>query len=563
MSRSFLIVGLDGATLDLAEPWMEAGRLPNLAALCAGGTWGRLDSTLPAATFPAWTSFMTGANPGRHGIFDFTARVPGTYRVRFVNATFRRAPTLWRILSAAGRSVVSIGMPGTYPPEAVNGVMVSGFDAPVARTIDGSFVSPAAAYREVREVAGRLPFADVQEIDIGPDWAATAVPLLLDGIARKTALARRWLGERRWDCLSIVFGESDTVAHHCWRFHDPRSPRYVAGPYRDAVRTVYERLDRALGELVAAAPGGTTVLVVSDHGSGGAGDIAIHLNSYLRDRGLLTFTPRGVLGALAGVAKGAALRWCPPRLQEWVFRRAGWAADRMESATRFAGISWSRTMAFSEELDYAPTVWLNVQGRDPLGTVAPQDYERVRMRVCALLESWRDPWRGTPIVKRAYRREEVYDGPHVERAADIVLDLNLPDGYSYSCLSSAGGRQPAVRRLDPAEFAGGRGRGLNGTHRRSGLFVVAGGGVPAQGRIEHAAIADLAPTLLALAGVEVPGSMDGRVMAELLPPGTVVRRGRGEPGDLDGGGLERPYGESEEEDVAARLTALGYLDGPP
>jgi predicted AlkP superfamily phosphohydrolase/phosphomutase len=558
--QRILIIGLDGATLDLVRPWVADGALPNLAAAMHAGLWGPLRSTLPAATFPAWTSFMTGVNPGRHGVFDFTARVPGTYRIRFVNGTFRRVPTLWRMLSDAGRRVCSIAMPGTYPPEPINGIMVSGFDAPVARTIDGSFVSPASAYADVLALAGRLPFADVQEVDIGPDWPAHAVPRLLDGIARKTALARAWLRREAWDCLSVVFGESDTVAHHCWRYHDRGSPRFVDGPYAGAIGRVYRALDAAVGELVAAAPADTVRLVVSDHGSGGAGDKAIHLNARLRDAGLLAFAPRGAIGAAAGAAKGVALRWMPPRLQEWVFRRAAWAADRMESAARFAGIAWAQTVAFSEELDYAPSVWLNVRGEDPLGTVAPADVNRATRDVCAALEEWRDPWTGAPIVRRAYPREELYDGPFVHRAPHVILDLALPDGYSYACVSSVGGARPSIRKLGADEFAGGRGRGLNGTHRRDGLFILAGGSIPAAGRVDAVGIADLAPTLLAVAGIAAPPWMDGRTIDRVMA--AMPRPVGMEAAPLAALGDERPYDRDEEREVAARLIALGYLDEP-
>jgi len=557
-----LVIGLDGATLDLVTPWAAAGRLPNLARLMDAGLWGPLRSTLPAATFPAWTSFMTGANPGRHGVFDFTERVAGTYRVRFVNATFRCAPTIWRLLSDAGKRVVSIGMPGTYPPEPLNGIMVSGFDAPVARGIDGSFVWPPEAHREVRALAGRLPFADVQEVDIGPDWAALALPRLLDGIRRKTALAREWLGRERWDLFSIVYGESDTIAHHCWRFHDPASPRYVASPHGGAIGAVYEALDRAIGELVATRPAEAVVVIASDHGSGGAGDRAIHLNARLREVGLLGFEPHGVPGLVAGTVKRAALRWGPPRFQEWTFRHAGWLASRVESAARFAGVAWTRTAAFSEELSYAPSVWINLKGREPLGTVAPQDFERVREDVCEALEAWCDPWTGEPLVRRAYRREELYDGPLVERSPDIVLDLALPGGYSLACLSSEGGQRPPIRKLAPEEFGGGRGRGLAGTHRRDGLFVVAGMGGRRMGPVGGVGIADIAPTLLAFAGVEIPASMDGSVIEGILPDGLAARRAVSAPA-LTVTGPEQPYDGEQEREVAERLAALGYLDEAP
>src|SRR5512134_546864 len=126
MSAPLLVIGLDGAGLEVIGPWAAAGRLPVLAALMASGSWGRLRSTLPAATFPAWTSLVTGVNPGRHGVLDFVERVPGTFRVRFVNGSQRRTPALWTRLSAAGRRVAVLAVPATYPPEPVNGIMVSG-----------------------------------------------------------------------------------------------------------------------------------------------------------------------------------------------------------------------------------------------------------------------------------------------------------------------------------------------------------------------------------------------------------------------------------------------------
>src|SRR5437016_4808592 len=307
------------------------------------GTWGRLRSTVPPATFPAWTSLVTGVNPGRHGIFDFSARVPGTYRVRFVNGSHRRAPALWTRFSAAGRRVAVLTVPATYPPEPVAGVMVSGFDSPLATAIDGSFVHPRALYGEIQGLVGRLPFADFQEVDTGPGWHADALARLLDGIERRTTLARTLLVRERWDAFMVVFGESDTVAHHFWRFHDRRSPRHAPSPFGDAVRHVYEALDAAIGTLLAAAPPDATVAVVSDHGSGGAGDRVVHLNRRLAECGLLAFRPAATDGLVAGL-RSAALRAVPVRLQGRLLRHMPAAAGRLEGLHRFGGIDWPGTV---------------------------------------------------------------------------------------------------------------------------------------------------------------------------------------------------------------------------
>jgi predicted AlkP superfamily phosphohydrolase/phosphomutase len=553
VTTPLLVIGLDGATLDLVRPWAAAGRLPVLAGLMARGAWGALRSTVPAATFPAWTSLVTGVNPGRHGVLDFTERVPGTYRVRFVNGSFRRVPALWNHLNAAERRVAVLTVPATYPPEPVNGVMVSGFDSPLATAIDGSFVHPRPLYADIQRVVGRVPFADFQEIATGPGWHAMALPRLLDGIGRRTALARMLQEREVWDALMVVFGESDTVAHHFWRFHDAASPRHAASEFGDAIARVYEALDAAVGELIAASPD-AAVAIVSDHGSGGAGDRIVHLNRHLAASGLLAFRAKRSSGRLAAWLRARALGAVPVALQGQILRRTPVAAGAIEGMHRFGAIDWEHTVAYSEELDYHPSIWLNLRGREPEGIVEPADYEATRARVSEALRGWCDE-RGSAVVRRVWRREELYTGPHVERAPDLLLELADVDGYSPSCLRSPG-PGPALRRLPSSEHGAGKGGGMNGAHRRDGLFVLAGSGVRSAGELPAADIVDVLPTLLALTGVPVPAGLDGHPMKAALatPPSFAPEPVR------ERGGPPRPYGEGEEADVAARLMALGYLE---
>src|ERR1700745_805664 len=125
-----VIIGLDSATGDLIRPWADQGLLPNLRKISENGVSGELESAIPPLTPPAWTSFMTGKNPGKHGIFHFLEPQPGSYAMRYANAGSRRSPTIWQLLSSAGRNVGTVNVPFTYPPEQIQGFQISGMDTP-------------------------------------------------------------------------------------------------------------------------------------------------------------------------------------------------------------------------------------------------------------------------------------------------------------------------------------------------------------------------------------------------------------------------------------------------
>ena len=181
---SVLLIGLDGADPELTARWMQEGRLPHLQALAEQGTFSPLKGLTPPVTYPAWTTCVTGVNPGKHGITDFTEMVRGEYAIRFLNSSDRKAPALWNILSDAGKRVCVLGVPGTYPPEPVNGIFVSGFDSPVSETTDRSFVYPEGAWPCVRG----WRFAPFQEHRITPDWYGKAFRLLEETIQEKTEI---------------------------------------------------------------------------------------------------------------------------------------------------------------------------------------------------------------------------------------------------------------------------------------------------------------------------------------------------------------------------------------
>jgi len=466
-AKGALVLGLDGASWDVIDPLIEAGRLPHLAAWRAEGAAARLASSVPPMSFPAWSSFATGLGPGRHGLFDFTQKLPGAYRLRFSNASDRLGATLFARASRAGRRVLALGMPASYPPERVDGLLVSGFDAPVSTGTDARSASDPALYRAVAARTGAWMRPEIDEAALTEGWHERAVGHLLARIARKRDFAlealaqlRAAAGGARPPLACVIFSESDTVAHHYWRDHDPASPRHdpsASATRRGAVTVVYEALDAACGELRAAYGEGALCAVVSDHGSGGAARRVVHLNGRLAECGLLQrqHAGRAASDRLARGARDLALRLLPPWLAEQAFRRARFAAARIESAARFGGFDWRRTRAFSEDANTQPGIWINLRGREAAGCVAPADYERVRGEVIDALIDWKLPGGGA-VVARARRREEVYAGPCTPRAPDVVVELALDAGYGLSLVptpwdSSCTG---SLRTLEPHELAG-------------------------------------------------------------------------------------------------------------
>ncbi len=554
MSARHLVIGIDGADWDVVDA-IGAGRLPTLASLRARGAWARLESVVPPATLPNWTTFLTGVDPGAHGVFDFTRR--DGYRVRFTSGAARAVPTWLARLDAAGRACAMLSFPGTYPPERLaNGLVISGWDSPVAFEADRSFVWPPGAFDALTQRFGPLRFDEVDEFDTASaDFFERLGETLALKVERKTALFEHVLGERAWDVLACYFGETDTASHHLAACFDPRSPRRpepVSARAADGIPRVYEAIDRAIARLLARAGAGVELTLVSDHGSGPSSDRIVFLNRALYAAGLLAFRPRGVGAAVTGLVKDAALTRLPPRLKERAFGAMGRALPGwLESRARFGAIDFARTKLFSEELNYFPSICVNERGREPAGTASPADRPALRRELEKAMRAIVDPWTGERIVRAVHAREDLYFGPEVRHAPDFVLELALDDrGASYNVMPSAG-PGPIVDRLPKSEWSGRKGRSLQGAHRTHGLYLAAGPSVRATGEIT-AHVADASATCLARIGARLPEGA-GRVLSEALvetaepvalAPATPAPRSAGPQ-------LAR---------TEARLRALGYFE---
>jgi predicted AlkP superfamily phosphohydrolase/phosphomutase len=383
---------------------------------------------------------MTGQNPGKHGIYGFTEVKPGTLTLFFPNFGNVKSETLWDVAGRAGKRAVVMNVPNTYPARALNGLLVSGF---VAVNLERA-VYPAALLPRLQAEGYKID-VDYLNADQRPEAFFDDLTATLEARRR---VYLKLLREEPWDLFIGVVTECDRLHHYFWdRYVDPAAPHH--GRFLD----FYRRLDDALGALVDALPADTPLFIVADHGH-----TLIHRefypNAWLRQERLL--------GLKAEKPKGLA---------------------DLDPASKVFVLDPGR-------------VYVHRQGRFPLGTVGAAEAEDLLGRVRDGLLGLRDESPGAPAdgrpVPRVFARDELYHGPEVATAPDLVIHFN--DGYDPK------------GALAKTEVFGRS--ALTGMHTYAdALFYVNRPGVPTDGLD----IVDLAPTILRLLGVDPPPSMDGRV----------------------------------------------------
>ncbi|MDX1686951.1 MAG: alkaline phosphatase family protein [Candidatus Promineifilaceae bacterium] len=535
-----LIIGIDGATFDLIRPWAAAGHLPHLNGLLQGGAHADLASTLPPVTSPAWPTFMTGCNPGKHGVFDFIQ--PQGADFTLVNSTKIKQPTIWERLSRAGYRVGVLNVPVTYPPQAINGFMVTGILSPR----DGQICTPTDLIGRYRSRLG--PYRVAPNVQYKTGIEAEYVEDIYDLIRSQGEWALTLMAEEQPDVMMVHFIALDVMMHALWRFMDETHPRHEPGPFQHAIRDGYKMVDEYVGRMLEQLPEETTVLVMSDHGFGPLRQI-VNLNVFLMEKGLLRLK-RNVITRLKALA--FRLGMTPAGVYHMV-ETIGLQnlATRVSKNTRnrvvgkflsFDSVDWSRTVAYS--MGHVGQIYLNVAGREPQGIVTEGDYEQRRQEVIDALGDLRDG-DGRPLVSKIIKREETYHGPYSRFGPDLHVVL---DDYKLIAFPLfATNNQIVTEQI----------RGDSGCHRREGIFMAHGPGIRQNEQLAEANILDLAPTIMTLLGEPVPQTMDGRVLEEIFEERPEVVYSEDDPftSETDGQSLD----DEESAQVEERLRSLGYL----
>ncbi len=493
-----LFLGLDGGTMTAFGPLFDRGWMPHLAGLWRRSARGVLRSSTPMVTPVAWTDFATGCTPAQHGIHEFYYVDPADRTIWPNHAGRVQVPTLWQVLGAAGREVVSLNLPMTYPPPAVPGLVVAGTDAP---GLDWAFAHCPEFGRELRAAQPDFSHKIVWKGRPSCLEDAQALAERNQAIFRAQAAAAELADARTdWTALMVHFHNLDGLQHRLWPYLEVDDTAERSPGWNELVEGCLRSLDEAIGRLLElASRRDAAVIAVSDHGFGPCRAL-VSVNGLLARAGLQR-----------SLAYGTRFRYrfhrLRDRLHRWQTRREPGGAGRRlgRSIDGEVGCDWKRTAAYAPFGQLSGCIFVN---REIATTASAVD--RVKREVIDACFDSRDPETGLPLFADAFDVAERYG---IDPAAEGLPDVMAPSADGYQAQAKWSPFDKSWIRPDP---------NLPATHWMDGVIAIDGPDLR-PGTHLRAELRDLAPTTLALLGLDVPEHMQGRVLHEAFETPLVVR----------------------------------------
>ena len=544
-----IIMGWDGATWDLLKPWAANGTLPNLARMLEGGAHGVMDSTIPPLTPTAWTSIYTGMNPGKHGVFGFTLRPretvasDGSGDIALVSSKNISAPKIWHILNAHGLKTGLVNLPITYPPEPVDGFMLTGMMTPGGLTKHGSCY-PAELVSEVEEKIGMEYIVDVAIEGSADDFLGR----LEQAMTIRERTIEELVDNKPWDLFFGVSVIPDRIQHIFWKYIMPGSDLYNSAEavrLRPRIMKLYVRLDDLLGRLMDRLDERTFIVLISDHGFTSLRK-AIYVNNWLEKEGLLTV--KASQTPVRKVMKSINITFLKKLVPlSWVKR-----AKKHTNAT----IDWSKTKAFATTPD-VHGIFINVKGREPNGIVEPgAEYDALCDELIAKLTELKDPADQEPLVERVYRNKELFSGDFSENGPDLVI---VTKNENFAVSDNLFEKQ-MVKSLENT---------AQGDHEKPGVIAFYGANINKGVMLEKCDVMDVTPTVLHGMGLPALDEMDGSALNDVfdraLPSAADAKKISASEllnkvNDLNNDSDDDVYTDGESDAIKKHLKALGYLN---
>ncbi len=489
MARKAILIGLDGATWTLLRPLIEDGFLPHFDEFVHDGVSGILRAPIPPNTLTGWTSIFTGVNPGKHGVTDFVVFHEGKFTT--IRTELRMCSSLWRLTSRRGLKCIVVNEPVTFPPEPVNGFMVTGFLTPPRSS---NYVYPLQAREEVEKASGGYK-TDIQVMIARSREEALG---MLDEHSEKVAkVALHFSKHYSWHLLAAIFTSTDRLQHFFW------------GDV-NAIKRHYQKLDQLLAKFMnLASSEEANLLMVSDHGFSSCSR-AFYVNAWLAEKGYLKIATKSMEGTLKKVGL-TRRRLLHTSLIRSLYRRG--LIHKIPKRIRSllpASSEIKGEAEWSESLAYQPSTGGIFLNEARLGG----NLSKFKQQLVEELMSVRDPETGKLVVEKCLTREEVYWGPYVSRAPHILI-IPSKDVYVFPRITEYIFGRPPSRGDFP----------ILAEHDVNGILAAWGPDIERGMQLQRPLMCwNIAPTILHLLGLPVLSYMDGRVLRELFAEGSGAQR---------------------------------------
>ena len=494
-SPKVLVVSFDGGVWSNLLPLANSGIMPNLKNLIESGAHANLESTIPPVTPPAWTAFMTGCHPGKSGVFDFYEYQEGTYKPTLTTSKSIQVPTLWKVLSDSGVKVGIVDVPINYPPPEVNGFIVSGWERPSNKKV---FTYPPELGNKLIDKLGDYPIC-LRTFDRQGTKDVDFLNSLIE-ITQKVGDAALWLLETEpTDFFMVHFQTTDIIQHSFWN-QIATLDFNSTDPVLKKIWDFYKVLDKYLGQLIERVSSEGTFFLVSDHGFGSV-KRRLAMNVWLMENGYLKLK-QDIGTQIRTSVKSTAIKMVNKvdalaRLKTRIKQKNEEGSEQRVIVPRAAydPINYKETTAFSGIGTVYGTVQLNLIGRESEGAVTSQEAENLKTEIIQKLVNVKDPISGEPFIKAVYRKEEIFNGPALNKIPDLIV---IP--YLGFYLFSGTGEKELFHEAHSLS---------SGNHVSEGIVAIKGQET-SKIDLSSAKIVDMVPTIMSIFNLKPLKHIDGK-----------------------------------------------------
>jgi predicted AlkP superfamily phosphohydrolase/phosphomutase len=506
--HKILVIGLDGAPPEFIFGWAKKGYLPYLNGLINNGAWGELETTFPPITSSAWSSFLTGKNPGKHGIYDFLFREKGKYSTAPHNRLTRKAKDFWEILNRNGFTTGLINIPMTYPPAKVDGYMITGITTPRKKHLeDVDYTYPKSLKYEIKRNIGE--YIIHPKVLYKKDKAKDVYDDLVNELEIKIKTIDYLMERYPTDVTMFVLGGIDRILHELYHLIDPQ--HYFHNPEESKqnshlILDYFKKVDEKLGIIINKfCHKDTLIIVMSDHGMGPLFKW-VHLNNWLLKEGYLKLK-RDLICLIKRCIFKVGLT--PLNIYSFLLNFFGFSKanfsfeERDRLITKFFlswhDIDWTKTRAYSQ--GNFGQIFINKKNREPKGIVSNKEYYCLKKEIEEKLMKLTDG--NMPVVEKMLDREMLYHGKYKDYSADILF---MPYKLKYMALGTSAFVSNKI--FTPSFLS-------SGNHRMEGILILNGSGIKKGYRVNKAKIIDIVPNILFYNDLPLDKSMDGKVLEDI------------------------------------------------